>query len=52
MTSDFRVGKGVQNDPPKSDIIGLKFSDMVGRGGGVIYVGFLRILFFSANIKY
>ena len=34
MTSNFRVGKGVQNDPPKSDIIGLKLSDMVGRGGG------------------
>ena len=31
MTSDFRVGRGVQNDPPKPDIIGQKLSDMVGR---------------------
>ena len=36
MTSDFRVGRGVQNDPsPRSDLIGQKLSDMVlvGRRG-------------------
>ena len=32
MATDFRVGRGVQNDPKKLDIIGLKLSDMVGIG--------------------
>ena len=33
MTSEIRVGEGVQNDSPKYDVIvGQKLLDMVGRG--------------------
>ena len=32
MTSNLRVGKRVQNDPRKSDIIGENLSDIVGKG--------------------
>ena len=34
MMSDLRVGRGVLNDPKKSDISGQKSSDMIGRGWG------------------
>ena len=27
MTSDFRVGRGLQNEPPKPDVIGQKLVD-------------------------
>ena len=34
MASDSRVGRGVQNYPKKSDVIGEKLSDkVVGKGG-------------------
>ena len=31
MTSDFIIGRGVQNNSKRSDVVGLKLSEMVGR---------------------